>query len=66
MKQFSDKRFVDIGQTLFTSWIKDFPPGAENDSNDENVKQFKRIAEIAFDAAGAFAQVFAGQEKSDE
>lgn len=65
MKQFSDKRFVDIGQTLFTSWIKDFPPGAENDSSDENVKQFKRIAEIAFDAAGTFAQVFAGQEKSE-
>lgn len=32
MKQFSDKRFVDIGQILFTSWIKDFPPGADNES----------------------------------
>ena len=66
MKQFSDKRFVDIGQILFTNWIKDFPPGADNESPDENMKDFRSIAEIAFIAAGAFAQVFAGQEKSDE
>lgn len=58
---FSEKRFVDIGQTLFTSWIKDFPPGAENDT-EENIEQFKRIAEIAFAAAGEFAKVFEGQE----
>ena len=59
---FSEKRFVDIGQTLFTSWIKDFPPGAENSTQEENCKQFKILAQIAFDAAGEFAKVFKNQE----
>lgn len=59
---FSQKRFVDIGQTLFTSWIKDLPVGVEHNTEEENIKQFNLLAKLAFDAAGEFAKVFYNQE----
>jgi hypothetical protein len=63
MKQFSDERFVDIGQTLFISWIRDLPTGIENSTQQENCEQFKMIAQMAFDAAEEFAKVFKGKER---
>ena len=59
---FSEKRFVDIGQTLFPSWIRDWPTGAENSTQEENCKEFNIIAKMAFDAAREFAKVFENQE----
>ena len=60
---FSEKRFVDIGQTLFMGWIRDLPDGVNENTRKENREQFKIIAQMAFDAAGEFAKVFDGQEK---
>lgn len=63
MPRFSDKRFVDIGQTLYTSWIKDLTPGVENTTEEQQMKEFSFLAQLAFTAAGEFAKVFEGQEE---
>lgn len=62
---FSEKRFVDIGQTLFVGWIRDLPTGIENNTQKENCEQFNMIAKMAFDAAGEFAKVFENQENNN-
>lgn len=60
---FSEKRFVDIGQTLFIGWIRNLPDGVDKNTREENREGFKIIAQMAFDAAGQFAKVFEDQEK---
>jgi len=62
---FSEKRFVDIGQTLFTSWIRDLPTGIENNTQKENCEQFNMIAQMAFDAAVEFSKVFENQKNNN-
>ena len=61
MTEFSQKRFVDLGQTLYVEWIKT----ATNLSivtEEERREVFKMGAQYAFEAAEEFAEVFRHQE----
>lgn len=61
MTEFSQKRFVDLGQTLYIEWIKT----ATNLSivtEKERREVFKMGAQCAFEAAEEFAEVFRHQE----
>jgi hypothetical protein len=63
--KFSQKRFVDIGQTLFTSWLERI--SAPPNITEENMREsFSKAANMAFIAAEEFALVFDGQEKNNE
>jgi hypothetical protein len=63
--RFSQKRFVDIGQTLFLNWLQKI--SASSDVTEEDMRQaFSKAAKIAFMAAEEFALVFDGQEKKNE
>jgi hypothetical protein len=58
---FSQKRFVDLGQTLYVEWLKTLN-SAQNSTEEERRELFKFGAEIAFEAAEEFAKVFRHQE----
>lgn len=58
---FSQKRFVDLGQTLYVEWLKTMN-SAQNSTEEERRELFKFGAEIAFEAAEEFAKVFRHQE----
>lgn len=61
MTDFSQKRFVDLGQTLYTEWLKT----AENlnaVTEEERRELFNFGAQTAFEAAEEFAKVFRHQE----
>ena len=61
MTDFSQKRFVNLGQTLYVEWIKT----ATNLSivtEEERRAVFKMAAQYAFEAAEEFAKVFRHQE----
>ena len=58
---FSQKRFVDIGQTLYLEWMKT-ANGLNNVSEQERREVFKMAARFAFEATEEFAKVFAHQE----
>lgn len=61
MANFSQKRFVDIGQTLYVQWMK--PLNNLPNSTEEGRRMvFKFHAECAFEAAEEFAKVFRQQE----
>lgn len=63
MTDFSQKRFVDIGQTLFVEWMRNknnFP----NTTEKERRMVFNFFAEAAFEAAEEFAKVFRHQEEN--
>lgn len=61
--RFSQKRFVDIGQTLFLNWLEKI--SAPPDVTEENMRQeFSKAAKLAFMAAEEFALVFDGQEEN--
>ena len=61
MTEFSQKRFVDLGQTLYIEWLKT-GTNLANLTEEERGQVFKMIAQYAFEAAEEFAEVFRHQE----
>ena len=61
MTEFSQKRFVDLGQTLYIEWLKTGTSLADL-TEEERRELFKIGAQYAFEAAGEFAKVFRHQE----
>ena len=61
MTEFSQRRFVDLGQTLYTEWLKS-AIGHQTITEEERREAFKFAAQIAFEAAVEFADVFRNQE----
>ncbi len=62
MTDFSQKRFVDLGQTLFVEWLRTLN-NAQNSTEEERRELFKFGAEMSFEAAEEFAKVFRHQEE---
>ena len=63
MTDFSQKRFVDLGQTLFVEWLKTLN-NAQSSTEEERRELFKFAAEMSFEAAEEFAKVFRHQEEN--
>ena len=63
MTDFSQKRFVDLGQTLYIQWLKTLN-NAQNSTEEERRELFKFAAEMSFEAAEEFAKVFRHQEEN--
>ena len=63
MTDFSQKRFVDLGQTLFVEWLRTLN-NAQNSTEEERRELFKFAAEMSFEAAEEFAKVFRHQEEN--
>ena len=61
MTDFSQKRFVDLGQTLYIEWIKT-ATNLSLSNEEERRMVFKMGAQYAFEAAEEFAEVFRHQE----
>jgi len=61
MTDFSQKRFVDIGQELYIEWVKNYRNFTEI-SEEGRRKVFNLAATVAFEAAEEFAEVFRHQE----
>ena len=61
MTEFSQKRFVDLGQTLYIEWIKT-ATNLSLSNEEERRMVFKMGAQYAFEAAEEFAEVFRNQE----
>ena len=61
MTDFSQERFVDLGQTLYVEWLETLN-SAQNSTEEERRELFKFGAEMAFEAAEEFAKVFRNQE----
>ena len=61
MTEFSQKRFVDLGQTLYIEWLK-LMENATFSTEEERRLAFKTVAEISFEAAEEFAKIFRYQE----
>lgn len=61
MTEFSQKRFVDLGQTLYIEWLKTCS-NMQSATEQERREVFKFAAEIAFEAAEEFSIVFCYQE----
>lgn len=63
--RFSQKRFVDIGQTLYTNWLEKI--SAPEDVTEKELRdEFSKAAKFAFIAAEEFALAFDGQEENNE
>ena len=61
MTKFSQKRFVDLGKTLYVEWIKT-ATNLSIATEEERRGLFKMGAQYAFEAAEEFAEVFRHQE----
>lgn len=61
MTDFSQKRFVNLGQTLYVEWIKT-ATNLSIATEEERRIVFKMGAQYAFEAAEEFAKVFCYQE----
>jgi len=61
MSEFSQKRFVDIGQALYIEWLKDIGDPKEC-TEEQRRATFKFYSELAFEAAAEFSKVFSHQE----
>ena len=61
MTDFSQKRFVDLGQTLYTEWLKS-ATGLNSVTEEVRREVFKTGAQYAFEATEEFAKVFRNQE----
>ena len=61
MTEFSQKRFVDLGQSLYIEWLASMQ-NAGSTTEEERREIFKIGAEVAFEAAEEFAKVFRQQE----
>lgn len=65
MIEFSQKRFVDLGQTLYIEWLSSVSmTNATSTTEEERRLAFKFAAEAAFEAAEEFAKGFRYQEGS--
>ena len=62
MTDFSQKRFVDLGQTLYTEWLKTCS-NMQSATEQERREIFKFCAKLSFEAAEEFAKVFLYQEE---
>jgi hypothetical protein len=62
MTEFSQKRFVELGQTLYIEWMKT-ATGLNTITEEERREVFKLGAQFAFEAAEEFAEVFRYQEE---
>jgi hypothetical protein len=71
MTDFSQKRFVDLGQTIFQDLVKGYHDTLHNIGEDgccgygeveDHTLPYKWFAEMSFSAAGEFAKVFRNQE----
>jgi hypothetical protein len=58
---FSQKKFIDIGQTLYIEWLNS-AVGLYELPEAKRLELFKTIAEYSFEAAAEFAKVFDHQE----
>jgi hypothetical protein len=58
---FSQKRFVDLGQKLYVEWLKTCS-NMQSATEQERREIFKFGAEMSFEAAEEFAKVFRQQE----
>jgi hypothetical protein len=63
MTDFSQKRFDDLGQTLYTEWLKTCS-NMQSATEQERREIFKFCAELSFEAAEEFAKVFRHQEEN--
>jgi hypothetical protein len=63
MTDFSQKRFVDLGQTLYAEWLKTCS-NMQSATEQERREIFKFCAELSFEAAEEFAKVFRHQEEN--
>ena len=63
MTEFSQKRFVNLGQTLYVEWIKT-ATNLSIATEEERRIVFKMGAHYAFEAAEEFAKVFRHQENN--
>jgi hypothetical protein len=63
MTDFSQKRFVDLGQTLYTEWLKTCS-NMQSATEQERREIFKFCAELSFEAAEEFAKVFCHQKEN--
>ena len=61
MTEFTQKRFVDLGETLYTEWLKS-AEGLQTTTEEQRREVFKLGAQYAFEAAEEFAEVFRHQE----
>jgi hypothetical protein len=61
MTEFSQKRFVDLGQSIYIEWLKNME-NASSVTGEKRREVFKLGAEVAFEAAEEFAKVFRQQE----
>ena len=61
MTDFSQEQFVDLGQTLYTEWLKTCS-NMQSATEQERREIFKFCAELSFEAAEEFAKVFRHQE----
>jgi hypothetical protein len=61
MTEFSQKRFVDLGQTLYIEWLKT-ATNLSLSNEEERRMVFKMGVQYAFEAAEEFAEVFRHQE----
>ena len=61
MTDFSQKRFVALGQTLYVEWLKTCS-NMQSATEQERREIFKFCAELSFEAAEEFAKVFRNQE----
>ena len=68
MTDFSQKRFVDLGQTIFQDLVKGYhnvlhnPVGDPYGKAEDHDLVYEVFAEMSFLAAGEFAKVFRHQE----
>jgi hypothetical protein len=63
MTDFSQEQFVDLGQTLYTEWLKTCS-NMQSATEQERREIFKFCAELSFEAAEEFAKVFHHQEEN--
>ena len=61
MTDFSQKRFVDLGQTLYVEWMRD-TNNFLNTTEEGRRLVFNLYAKAAFEAAEEFSKVFRHQE----
>ncbi len=63
MTDFSQERFVDLGQTLYAEWLKTCS-NMQSATEQERREIFKFCAELSFEAAEEFAKVLRNQEEN--
>lgn len=61
MTEFSQKRFVDLGQTIYIEWLKN-ASGIGTLTEKERRELFGLCAQYSFEAAEEFSNVFYNQE----